>query len=126
MTSCRCRQQGGRDFSCTHRHTQDTSYLLGVSKSTYDTTRELMFELERSYLDTTSRFGRCYRIWFLAYHGLEAITQLLTGRSVMQMYDTVQLHTYCPSMSPGIPRSYNSRPLPSWISFGHFHPVPRK
>ena len=44
----------------------------------------------------------------------------------MQMYATVRLHTDCPLTNPGIPASYSSRPLRSWIFFRHFHPVPRK
>ena len=85
-----------------------------------------MFELGSWYLDTTSRFSRFCWMWCLGYHGFEAITRLSTGRSGMQTYATVQLHTLCPLMSPGIPPSYSSRPLRSWISFRHFHPVPRK
>ena len=44
----------------------------------------------------------------------------------MQKYDTVQAHTDCPLVSAWISLSYSSRPLRSWISFRHFHPVPQK
>ena len=58
-----------------------------------------MFELESSYFDITSRFWRFYRMWYLGYHGFEAITRLSTGRNGMRTYDMVRVHTDCPSTS---------------------------
>ena len=54
-----------------------------------------MFEMENSYFDITSRFWRFCRMWYLRYHGIEAIIRLSTGRNCMGTYDMVQVHTDC-------------------------------
>ena len=48
-----------------------------------------MFELENSYFDITSRFRRFCQMWYLGYHGFEAIIRLSTGRNGMRTYDKV-------------------------------------
>ena len=63
---------------------------------------------------------------WLGYHGFEAITRLSTARNCMRTYGMVQVHTDCPWTSQDTPPSCSSRPLRSWIFFGHFHPVPRE
>ena len=85
-----------------------------------------MFQLENSYFDITSRFWRFCQMWYLGYHGFEAIVQLSTGRNGMRTFNMVRVHSDCPSTSQGIPPSCSSKPLRSWIFFRHFHPVPRE
>ena len=65
-------------------------------------------------------------MWYLGYHGFEATILLSTGRSGMRTFNMVRVHTDCPSTSQGIPSSCSSKPLRSWIFFGHFHPLPRE
>ena len=48
-----------------------------------------MFGLENSYFDITSRFGRFYQLWYLGYHGFEAIIQLSIGRNGMRTFNMV-------------------------------------
>ena len=93
MTSCRCRLQRGRDFPSTNWQTSDTSQQPEVSKSRCDTTRELMFELEDSYFDITSRFWSFCQMWYFGYHGFEAIIQLSTGKNGMRTFNMVRVNT---------------------------------
>ena len=65
-------------------------------------------------------------MWYLGYHGFEAIIQLSTGRNGMRTFNMVRVHTDCLSTSQGIPPSCSSKPLRSWIFFRHFHRVPRE
>ena len=76
-----------------------------------------MLELENLYFDITSRFWRFCQMWYLGYHGFEAIIQLSTGRNGMRTYNMVRVHTDCPSTSQGIPTSCSFKPLQSWIFF---------
>ena len=85
-----------------------------------------MVELENSYFDITSRYWRCCQMWYLGYHGFEAIIQLSTGRKGMRTSNMVRVHTGCLSTSQDIPPSCSSKPLRSWTFFRHFHPVPRE
>ena len=85
-----------------------------------------MFALENSYFDITSRFWRFCQMWYLGYHGFEAIIQLSTGRNGMQTFNMVRVHTDCLSTSQGIPPSCSSKPPQSWTFFRHFHAVPRE
>ena len=97
-----------------------------MSKSRCDTTQELMFELEKSYFDITSRFWRFCQMWYLGYHCLKARIQLSTGKNGMRTFNMVKVHTDCLSTSQDIPPGCTSKPLRSWTSFRHFHPVPRE
>ena len=63
-------------------------------------------------------------MWYLGYHGFEAIIRLSTGRNGMRTYDMVRGHTDCPWTSQDFPPSCSSNPLRSWIFLRHFHPVP--
>ena len=85
-----------------------------------------MLESENSYFNITSRSWRFCQMWYLGYHGLEAIVQLSTGMNGMRTSNMVQVDTGCLSMSQDIPPSCSSKPLRSWTFFPHFHPVPRE
>ena len=65
-------------------------------------------------------------MWYLGYHGFEGIIQLSTGRNGMWTFNMVRVDTDCLSTIQGIPPSCSSKPLPSWTSSRHLHPVPRE
>ena len=44
-----------------------------------------MFELENLDFEIVSRFWRFLRMWYLGYHGFEAITRLSAGGNGMRM-----------------------------------------
>ena len=48
-----------------------------------------MFELDNLYFDITSRFWKFCRMWYLDYHGFEAIIRLSTGRNGTQTSNMV-------------------------------------
>ena len=65
-------------------------------------------------------------MWYLDYHGFEAIIELSTGMNGMRTSNMVREHTGCLATSQDIPPSCSSKPLRSRTFFRHFHPVPRK
>ena len=54
-----------------------------------------MLELQNLYFDITSRSWKLCRMWYLDYHGFEAINRLSTGRSDMPTSDMVRIRTGC-------------------------------
>ena len=85
-----------------------------------------MFELEKLYFDITSRSWKFCRMWYLDYHGFEAIIRLSAGRNGMRTSNMVRIRTGCLLVNQDIPPSCSSKPLRSWTFFRYFHPVPRK
>ena len=59
-------------------------------------------------------------MWYLGYHGFEAVIRLSTGRNGMRTYDMVGVHTDCPSRSQGIPPSCRSSGFQVGPSFATF------
>ena len=97
-----------------------------MSKSKYGTTRQPRLELENVYFDITSRSWKFCRMWYLDYHGFEAIIRLSTGRNGTQTSNMVRTRTGGLLVNQDIPPSYSFKPLRSWTFFRYFHPVPRK
>ena len=65
-------------------------------------------------------------MWYLDYHGFEAIIRLSTGRNGTQTSNMVPICTGRLLVNQDIPPSYSFKPLQSWTFFRYFHRVPRK
>ena len=59
-------------------------------------------------------------MWYLDYHGFEAIIQLSTGRNGMRTSNMVREYIGFLSTSQDIPPSCSSKPLQSWTAFDTF------
>ena len=65
-------------------------------------------------------------MWYLDYHGLEAIIQLSARGNGTQTSNMVRIRFGCFLANQGILPSYSFKPLRSWTFFRYFHPVPWK